>query len=61
MAKPVKNLLTIHSSETVRLITDKQFQELDLFRRPQTTFAFEYTIFRQEDEQAVFTFDLKLA
>lgn len=61
MTQSVKNLVTIHSSVTRRQISEKKYQELDLFRKTGSQYRFGYSIFKEEDELAVMTFNLTLA
>lgn len=60
MTQSVKNLVTIHSSVTRKQISSKNYHELDLFRRTVCQYRFNYSIFREEDELAVLTFNLTL-
>ena len=60
ITKSVGNLITIHSSMTIETITDKKYQNMDLFRRTTHSFKFLYHIYKKEDEQAVMTFTLNL-
>ena len=60
MTESVKTLVTMHSSETMKQITEKKMLDLDLFRRISGNFRFSYYIYKEENEQAVLTFNLSL-
>jgi hypothetical protein len=60
MTQSIRSLITIHSSITMKTITEKRIRDLDLFKNTQNKFNFSYYIYKEEDEKAVITINLSL-